>query len=968
MNSNLSNRGSQWRKWDLHIHTPYSIEQDYGGYSTENWDRFINELENLPLEIKVLGINDYIFLEGYKKVLKEKAAGRLKNIDLLLPVIELRIDKFGNLNKDDAFKRVNFHVIFSPELSPEAIEGQFLNSLTSLYKLEHDSEITDADWGGVITRESLQQLGEKLMASSGGKLNGSPLHIGFNSFNVSYSDLLIKLQNPQLQGKFITAVGKTEWDALRWDASPAEKKTVINNCHLVFCASPTVGEAAKAKAKLIEQNVNSNLLHCSDAHGYAMPEGKTAPKKLGHCFTWIKADTTFEGLKQIIHEPEQRVRIQNDEPDQKEDSLVIEEVRFVSDSNLFTPESILLNSGLNVIIGGKSSGKSILLYNIARTLLTDRAILKTDDKKYRYEFGTGFDFIVKMRSGLEESVHRDDLTPSILSEIKYIPQNYLSKLAEPENKKGNELQKLVRGLLLEDSLSKYKYQDFINIVTSNDSKRELIINSYFDIKAKLLSLNADLLSKGSEEALNKSVKDNEEKITKLKESIGMKPEDISKYNLYNEELQTINIEINSLRADHSKLINFNTEAKSILKELASKRNLALQAFEVPAVKEFYENFYVGIDEVYRSLEQLEVSVKLDENRHFVDQDNIFNRIFSSKVQRQNELLELLKPFLKDAEIKKQIEELEKIVQEYKQKLSVISQLKTEIKSCREALSDEIEKVFSVYRASHDEYIKIVHEIGKRAGKLKDENLTIKGIPRFNFPKLRKKILEISDGRRGSYQEYATFAEEATAVSDYNLEAHIDELKTIFSKIEAGEYFLNSKTDQKNAIKILLDDYFFDYWEVTYDSDTLDKMSTGKASFVILMLIIGLSESPAPILIDQPEDNLDNRSITKDLVSYLRNKKQDRQIILVTHNPNIVVNADAENIIVANQKGQNDVKTSSIYQFDYINGSIENSFPNKSDEKNILLSMGIREHIADIVEGGKDAFKKREKKYGFKNTV
>lgn len=72
-------------------------------------------------------------------------------------MIELRIDKFGNLNKDDAFKRVNFHVIFSPELSPEAIEGQFLNSLTSLYKLEHDSEVTDADWGGVITRESLQQ-------------------------------------------------------------------------------------------------------------------------------------------------------------------------------------------------------------------------------------------------------------------------------------------------------------------------------------------------------------------------------------------------------------------------------------------------------------------------------------------------------------------------------------------------------------------------------------------------------------------------------------------------------------------------------------------------------------------------------------------------------------------------------------------------------------------------------------------
>lgn len=91
----------------------------------------------------------------------------------------------------------------------------------------------------------------------------------------------------------------------------------------------------------------------------------------------------------------------------------------------------------------------------------------------------------------------------------------------------------------------------------------------------------------------------------------------------------------------------------------------------------------------------------------------------------------------------------------------------------------------------------------------------------------------------------------------------------------------------------------------YDNDELDKMSTGKASFVILMLIVGLSKSKAPILIDQPEDNLDDRSITKDLVEYLRSKKLERQFILVTHNANVVVNADAENIIVANQKGQND---------------------------------------------------------------
>jgi hypothetical protein len=153
--------------------------------------------------------------------------------------------------------------------------------------------------------------------------------------------------------------------------------------------------------------------------------------------------------------------------------------------------------------------------------------------------------------------------------------------------------------------------------------------------------------------------------------------------------------------------------------------------------------------------------------------------------------------------------------------------------------------------------------------------------------------------------------------------------------------------------------------IEYKDDKLGAMSTGKASFVILMLIVGLSKSKAPILIDQPEDNLDNRSITSDLVAYLRNKKIERQIILVTHNPNVVVNADAENIIVANQRNQNDTLSSSPYLFDYINGALENAFPKIQTEQDLLKSMGIREHIADIVEGGKEAFKKREEKYGFK---
>ena len=70
-------RGSLWRKWDLHVHTPASIVQHYGGNTEDAWEKFITDLEALPPEFSVIGINDYLFLDGYRRVLEERRKGRL---------------------------------------------------------------------------------------------------------------------------------------------------------------------------------------------------------------------------------------------------------------------------------------------------------------------------------------------------------------------------------------------------------------------------------------------------------------------------------------------------------------------------------------------------------------------------------------------------------------------------------------------------------------------------------------------------------------------------------------------------------------------------------------------------------------------------------------------------------------------------------------------------------------------------
>ncbi len=158
-----------------------------------------------------------------------------------------------------------------------------------------------------------------------------------------------------------------------------------------------------------------------------------------------------------------------------------------------------------------------------------------------------------------------------------------------------------------------------------------------------------------------------------------------------------------------------------------------------------------------------------------------------------------------------------------------------------------------------------------------------------------------------------------------------------------------------------------FFNISYDiiyEDPFSKMSEGKKAFVILLLLLDFSNKDCPILIDQPEDDLDNRAIYKDLVKYIKIKKKQRQIIVVTHNANIVVSSDSELVVISNQNGI-DSPNKNKSKFQYVSGSIENT-KKKNELFNILLeSQGIKEHICEILEGGNDAFKLREKKYSIK---
>ena len=176
----------------------------------------------------------------------------------------------------------------------------------------------------------------------------------------------------------------------------------------------------------------------------------------------------------------------------------------------------------------------------------------------------------------------------------------------------------------------------------------------------------------------------------------------------------------------------------------------------------------------------------------------------------------------------------------------------------------------------------------------------------------------------------------------------------------------AKYDVNQAVKEILKDFDNIIYTVELDGDLIENMSPGKKALVLLKLLISLDKSKSPILIDQPEDDLDNLSIVSELVTFIRERKNDRQIILVTHNANLVLGCDAEDIIVANQEIINNPKSKNkSFQFEYRSGSIENT--NITDESTFLGSRGIQNHICEILEGGKEAFNSRKNKYTALNT-
>jgi hypothetical protein len=129
---------------------------------------------------------------------------------------------------------------------------------------------------------------------------------------------------------------------------------------------------------------------------------------------------------------------------------------------------------------------------------------------------------------------------------------------------------------------------------------------------------------------------------------------------------------------------------------------------------------------------------------------------------------------------------------------------------------------------------------------------------------------------------------------------------------------------------------------------LDELSAGQKATAVLLLT--LLESDAPLIVDQPEDDLDNRFISEWVVRQMKREKRRRQFLFSTHNANIPVLGDAELILGLTAYGSSEIEEG--------RGRIAPEHVGSID------SQSVRDLVGEILEGGKEAFETRRLKYGF----
>ena len=895
-------RGSEWRKWDLHIHSTAS-----DGHATPR--EILEEARKKGLS--VIALTDHHCTDNIDEI-KKIAEEEFKDITVISG-IEFRSEYGGS--------SVHFIGLFPDKFSRTNLNSRALNDLIlSPLGISRTAIIAKGLEGNPDLKEEEAFKNGLCKVQVDLKKAATLIH--------QYGGIVTIHHGSKRNGldKEVKHFGKGDQNVHDLYDSLGQLKDELLNKYVDICEISKAGDNSKW---YLEKYGKTSII-ASDAHRKeGIHNENTHENGIGDRFTWIKADPTFEGLKQIIYEPAERVRIQDHLPEEKRGYEVID--RITLSGNDFYNQEIPLNQNLVTIIGGRSSGKSTLLEGIVRTINPNIIInLKQNDKDNIDN--NKEEFFSEICKGISIT-WKDNNDNSIIRDVDYFPQENMYEIARDSKKSDG----LISKILLENDEYKAFIKETSEFEEQNKTNLLLTCNtlqSYLNKKKESQKPEADKV--GIENEILKLKRELEVIRTN---GISFTDEEQKQYNNIQDEIKNANTVIISIDGNISLIEDIVNE--DIISQIIIDKVSRLNPSVANNAKQTIENKFTQIRDEFKVF--LDEEIKLLQEEKQKQENNIIQKKNSDIYIKGNKVLQENSRY---NEIYNKLKVEEERLSNFKKWEEEQNQLSLNINQYKQKLIDE--------------HLLYSSNLQIKNYPIKDD-IEIKVIPYLHSNEMVDYFWYRLNKQGYEKKEYIeTFAQKYKDDQRVKLEDFID--KCINNQIEC--------IDGNNPYDVLqnfITKNWYSYsYDIIYQNDKFADMSPGKKAYIILRLLLDHSKKTCPILIDQPEDSLDNRAIYTELVQYLKQKKIERQIILVTHNPNIVIGTDAEQVIVANQNGINSCNDNNV-KFQYISGALENTIPKNPKEPIILKSQGIREHICEILEGGEDAFEKREKKYGFSRT-
>src|SRR3990167_6318767 len=987
--SRLYPRGSEWRRWDLHIHTPASF-----GY-TGSYDDLIKTLTSS--EAEVLGINDYCTFEGYEEILKR---GGIKN-KFLFPVIEFRMHNVIANRKGTAMQKgvkINFHLIFNND--PQVLR----RAKTWLASLSCHNAQSNNDQLGNIPKGDIEKI------------------------TFDFDGVIKSLEEIDLRKEVLIWLPYDEYGGID-DIDPNDnffKLGLIKKTDIIGSSTEKQIEFFLWRDdKFKEEDYKSwfeKPLPCmkgSDSHEASYPAGRLRDKNSDPIerYCWIKADPTFEGLRQITIDPADRIYIGtlpqklidvNDNKSQYIDSVKIHHITPAHSPSWFNDE-IPLNSGLVAIIGKKGSGKSaiadIIALNGKSSIPPEEYSFLTREKFRKKDLAKNYSSSLLWLGGTEEQVNLNDDVNTLteVEKVKYLPQHFVETICN-ENGVSELFQKEINKVIFSyvPPTERLNAKDLHELIATKASVVEQLIE---ELRGNLKDTNFEIvelekktsqvyrtrldneLSEKERElkgiiapkevkkpavdidaVAQKKAKDLSDKIEELKNNIKAETENLTNTN---NKIAKLNKIRDSLRLLETKIQEY------LQKLEASPKDIPLDLKEIVNLKIDLSSILSKEKELIKA--KTEVERRLDQN----DPDSKIS-LYVQKDKLQKELEVITQSLNKE---QKAYQEYLKALKEFKEKqakiigekgdvsLTTITSIKAEVSYIEKDLLNDlnklgerrigiVKKIFNQLVAKIEFYKEIYQPLTrfiKQERKLQEKSENILDFAvglNFDRAKFSEKFFSfINQGRDGSFQGKEKGEKLLKSILDkFDLDKEngiltlikevIGHLKEDVTKNTANQRVIDNqlKADKKEFYDFL---YGLEYLKVQYTimfngkSLNDNEFSPGEKGALLLIFYLLIDKNKMPLVMDQPEENLDNESVYVLLVPYIKKAKQRRQILVVTHNPNLAVVCDAEQIICASMNKKTD-------EIRYTAGSIENPEMNKK--------------VSDVLEGTLPAFDIRDEKY------